>query len=189
MLSVGIFADGTSNYGGYPVTGLLYGNVGQFVAQVIGAVVGFVWAFGASFVFFKILNRSRSCGSAPRSSSPASTSRRWAASATSPTTCRPSARDAPWRGWEGCPDRPDRRGAFDTAPRRETGGRSTSGSRRRPGCRLRPMTTSVARDTATRERAQELIRAFDSRAGSLGSLLGRVTPVDAVGVNGAGRRR
>ena len=45
------------------------------------------------------------------------------------------------------------------------------------------MTTSVARDTATRERAQELIRAFDSRAGSLGSLLGRVTPVDAVGVN------
>jgi deoxyribose-phosphate aldolase len=45
------------------------------------------------------------------------------------------------------------------------------------------MTTSVARDTATRERAQELIRAFDSRAGSLGSLLGRVTPVDAVGIN------
>ena len=44
------------------------------------------------------------------------------------------------------------------------------------------MTTSVARDTATRERAQELIRAFDGRAGSLGSLLGRVTPVDAVGV-------
>jgi deoxyribose-phosphate aldolase len=44
------------------------------------------------------------------------------------------------------------------------------------------MTTSVARDSATRERAQELIRAFDGRAGSLGSLLGRVTPVDAVGV-------
>ena len=44
------------------------------------------------------------------------------------------------------------------------------------------MTTSVARDTATRERAQELIRAFDGRAGSLGSLLGRVTPVDAVGI-------
>jgi deoxyribose-phosphate aldolase len=45
------------------------------------------------------------------------------------------------------------------------------------------MTTSVARDTAARERAAELIRAWDSRAGSLGSLLGRVTPVDAVGVN------
>ena len=56
----------------------------------------------------------------------------------------------------------------------------------RPSYPRRPVTrptTSVARDTATRERAQELIRAFDSRAGSLGSLLGRVTPVDAVGIN------
>ena len=45
-----------------------------------------------------------------------------------------------------------------------------------------PMTTSVARDSATRERAHELIRAYDRRAGSLGTLLGRVTPVDQVGV-------
>ncbi len=37
-------------------------------------------------------------------------------------------------------------------------------------------------DTATRARAQELIRAFDGRAGSLGRLLGRVTAVDQVGV-------
>jgi deoxyribose-phosphate aldolase len=44
------------------------------------------------------------------------------------------------------------------------------------------MTTTVARDSATRARAQELVRAWDGRAGSLGSLLGRVTPVDAVGV-------
>jgi deoxyribose-phosphate aldolase len=44
------------------------------------------------------------------------------------------------------------------------------------------MTTSVARDAAARERASELVRAWDSRAGNLGSLLGRVTPVDAVGV-------
>ena len=44
------------------------------------------------------------------------------------------------------------------------------------------MTTSVARDSATRERAHELIRAYDTRAGSLGTLLGRVTPVDQVGV-------
>ena len=44
------------------------------------------------------------------------------------------------------------------------------------------MRTTVAPDTAARERAGELIRAFDGRAGSLGSLLGRVTPVDAVGV-------
>jgi len=44
------------------------------------------------------------------------------------------------------------------------------------------MTTSVARDSATRDRAHELIRAYDGRAGSLGTLLGRVTPVDQVGV-------
>jgi deoxyribose-phosphate aldolase len=44
------------------------------------------------------------------------------------------------------------------------------------------MATSVARDSATRDRAHELIRAYDGRAGSLGTLLGRVTPVDQVGV-------
>jgi deoxyribose-phosphate aldolase len=44
------------------------------------------------------------------------------------------------------------------------------------------MTTSVTRDTQARARAQELVRAWDGRAGSVGHLLGRVTPVDAVGV-------
>jgi deoxyribose-phosphate aldolase len=45
------------------------------------------------------------------------------------------------------------------------------------------MTTVRARpDSAAREKATELIRSFDARAGSLGSLLGRVTPVDQVGV-------
>jgi Amt family ammonium transporter len=57
VLATGIFADGTANYGGFRVTGLLYGNVGQFGAQVVGAVVAFAWAFGASFIFFKILDR------------------------------------------------------------------------------------------------------------------------------------
>jgi Amt family ammonium transporter len=60
VLAVGIFADGTSNYAGYSVKGLLSGDaagVGQFVAQVIGAAVCFAWAFGASYVFFKVLNR------------------------------------------------------------------------------------------------------------------------------------
>jgi deoxyribose-phosphate aldolase len=37
-------------------------------------------------------------------------------------------------------------------------------------------------DTAAHERANELIRSFDARAGSLGSFLGRVTAVDQVGV-------
>ena len=57
VLAVGIFADGTSNYAGYTVSGLVTGNIGQFVAQVIGAAVAFAWAFGASWVFFTLLNR------------------------------------------------------------------------------------------------------------------------------------
>ena len=57
VLATGIFADGTANYGGFQVTGLLYGNVGQFGAQVVGAVVAFVWAFGASYLFFRVLDR------------------------------------------------------------------------------------------------------------------------------------
>ncbi len=42
---------------GYTVKGLLFGDVGQFVAQVIGAAVCFAWAFGASYVFFKLCDR------------------------------------------------------------------------------------------------------------------------------------
>jgi Amt family ammonium transporter len=57
VLAVGIFADGTANYGGFQVTGLLYGNVGQFGAQLVGAAVAFVWAFGLSYIFFKVLDR------------------------------------------------------------------------------------------------------------------------------------
>jgi ammonium transporter, Amt family len=57
VLSVGIFADGTANYGGFAVKGILAGDASQFVAQVIGAGVAFAWAFGASYVFFKVLNR------------------------------------------------------------------------------------------------------------------------------------
>ncbi len=56
QLAVGIFADGTANYGGFAVKGLLYGDGGQFVAQVIGAVVALVWAFGISWIFFKLLD-------------------------------------------------------------------------------------------------------------------------------------
>jgi len=48
------------------------------------------------------------------------------------------------------------------------------------------MSTSVTRgtagDTASRQRARDLVQAWDGRASGLGSLLGRVTPVDAVGV-------
>ena len=53
QLAVGLFADGTAGYN--PVKGLFYGDASQLVAQVIGAVVAFAWAFGMSFAFFKVL--------------------------------------------------------------------------------------------------------------------------------------
>jgi Amt family ammonium transporter len=57
VISVGLFADGRSNYGGSwngvpgSVTGLFYGDAGQLVAQLIGVttLIGFV--FTVSFVF------------------------------------------------------------------------------------------------------------------------------------------
>jgi Amt family ammonium transporter len=57
VISVGLFADGRSNYGGAwngvpgSVTGLFYGDMGQLVAQLIGVatLVGFV--FSLSFIF------------------------------------------------------------------------------------------------------------------------------------------
>ncbi len=57
QLSLGLFADGTMNYNGLTARGLFYGDAGQFLAQVIGMLTAFVWAFGISFVFFKILDK------------------------------------------------------------------------------------------------------------------------------------
>jgi Amt family ammonium transporter len=62
VLSVGLFADGTSNYGGSwngvtgSVTGLFYGDASQLVAQLVGitTLVGFVFTF--SFVLNWILD-------------------------------------------------------------------------------------------------------------------------------------
>jgi Amt family ammonium transporter len=53
VLSVGLFADGTSNYGGSwngvtgSVTGLFYGDAGQLAAQLVGisTLLGFVFTF------------------------------------------------------------------------------------------------------------------------------------------------
>ena len=62
VLCVGIFADGTAFYGGSwngvsgSVKGLLYGDWSQFGAQVVGCLTLLVWAFGGSWVFFKILD-------------------------------------------------------------------------------------------------------------------------------------
>jgi ammonium transporter, Amt family len=62
VLSVGLFADGTSNYGGAwngvngSVTGLFYGDAGQLVAQLVGiaTLIGFVFSF--SFVINWVLD-------------------------------------------------------------------------------------------------------------------------------------
>src|SRR5437867_1823890 len=62
VISVGLFADGKSNYGGSwngvngSVTGLFYGDPGQLVAQLIGVatLIGFV--FTLSFVFNLVID-------------------------------------------------------------------------------------------------------------------------------------
>jgi ammonium transporter, Amt family len=62
VISVGLFADGTSNYGGSwngvtgSVTGLFYGDASQLVAQLVGVttLVGFVFSF--SFVLNWVLD-------------------------------------------------------------------------------------------------------------------------------------
>ena len=61
VLAVGIFADGTygSGWNGVAgnVKGILYGDGGQLVAQVAHAVLGFVWAFGLTYVIFMVAKR------------------------------------------------------------------------------------------------------------------------------------
>jgi Amt family ammonium transporter len=70
---VGIFADG--NYGagwngvgattylgqtGLGVTGLIHGDHRQFVVQLLGATFCGIWAFGATFIVFSIVNKIKS---------------------------------------------------------------------------------------------------------------------------------
>lgn len=54
QLALGLFADGTMNYGGTVARGLFFGDATQFVAQVVGALVAFGWAFGICWVFFTV---------------------------------------------------------------------------------------------------------------------------------------
>jgi len=53
ILALGLFADGT--YG--EVSGLLYGNAGFMVSQIISAVTVFIWAFGMGAIMFYILKK------------------------------------------------------------------------------------------------------------------------------------
>lgn len=62
VIAVGLFADGT--YGGglngvsHTVLGLFNGGgFGQLTAQLIGCITLIVWAFGMSYVYFKVMNK------------------------------------------------------------------------------------------------------------------------------------
>ena len=70
---VGIFSDGTYGAGwngvgatsylgqaGKGVTGLLYGDSKQFLVQLGGATLCALWAFGATFAVFKVVNSVKS---------------------------------------------------------------------------------------------------------------------------------
>jgi Amt family ammonium transporter len=61
VLAVGIFADGTYGNGwngvNGNVTGLLYGDPGQLAAQLAHLVVGLAWAWGITWVIFKVGSR------------------------------------------------------------------------------------------------------------------------------------
>jgi len=79
-VSVGIFADGTYGSGwngvgaasylghtGQGVTGLIHGDTRQFWCQLMGATLYAVWAFGATFVVFSIVNKVKSMRVPPES--------------------------------------------------------------------------------------------------------------------------
>jgi ammonium transporter, Amt family len=61
LLSLGLFADGTYGDGmngvAGTVKGLFYGDASQFVAQITGVIVNFVFVFVVMYVFFKILDK------------------------------------------------------------------------------------------------------------------------------------
>src|SRR2546430_2534232 len=61
VLAVGIFADGTYGDGwngvSGPVKGLIYGDGGQLVAQAAHVVIGFLWAWGVTWLIFVVAKR------------------------------------------------------------------------------------------------------------------------------------
>jgi Amt family ammonium transporter len=62
VFSVGLFADGQSWYGNFNgvaggVKGIFFGDPGQLVAQCIGIGTCFIYVFGLSWVFFKLVDR------------------------------------------------------------------------------------------------------------------------------------
>lgn len=63
VLSLGLFADGSYGDGWNgvkgTVTGLFYGDSGQFFAELIGAIVCFIFTFVVMFIFFKICKKAK----------------------------------------------------------------------------------------------------------------------------------
>ncbi len=61
VLALGLFADGKYGDGlngvAGGVKGLFYGDVSQFISQLIAIGMLIVWGFGVSFIFFKVLDR------------------------------------------------------------------------------------------------------------------------------------
>jgi Amt family ammonium transporter len=62
LLSVGIFSVGIGNgiladavYAA-DAPGLIYGGTAQFIAQLAGVILTFIWAFGVAFIVFKLLD-------------------------------------------------------------------------------------------------------------------------------------
>lgn len=75
---VGIFADGTYGAGwngvgataylgtaGKGVTGLIHGDAKQFICQLLGATLCALWAFGATYGVFSVVNKIKSMRVAP----------------------------------------------------------------------------------------------------------------------------
>ncbi len=60
-LALGVFADGSYGEGwngvAGPVRGILYGDPGQLVAQIIGVAVNSIVVFGLAWIFFRIAER------------------------------------------------------------------------------------------------------------------------------------
>jgi len=81
-LAVGIFADGSYGDGwnavAGPVRGILYGDSGQFVAQLIGVSVNIVVVFGLAFAFFMIIERTIGNRVIPEVEYTGSTRSKWA---------------------------------------------------------------------------------------------------------------
>ena len=77
-ICLGLFADGTYGAGwngvgateylgkaGQGVTGLFYGDASQFKCQLIGAAINAVYAFGVTFIVFKVINAVKSIRVSP----------------------------------------------------------------------------------------------------------------------------